>query len=145
VIAAMNEFLRYLQTPQADAMYRGLDEAWNARATRLNDRLRADNLPVAVANMSSIWTVYYTKPSRYNWMFQYYLRCEGLALSWIGTGRFIFSLDYTDADFDAVADCFVAAAKAMALDGWWRDNPALTNKSIKRAILKETIARRLFS
>ena len=32
---------------------------------------------------------------RYNWMLQYYLRSEGLALSWIGTGRLIFSLDYT--------------------------------------------------
>ena len=41
-------------------------------------------------------------PSRYNWMLQYYLRAEGLALSWVGTGRLIFSLNFTDADFDAV-------------------------------------------
>ena len=63
--------------------------------------------------MSSIWTVCYTQPCRYNWMLQYYLRAEGLALSWVGTGRLIFSLNYTEADFAAVADRFVAAAKAM--------------------------------
>ena len=50
-----------------------------------------------------------------------------------------------EADFDAVADRFVAAAKAMRRDAWWWSNPELTNKSIRRAILKETIARRLFS
>ena len=49
-----------------------------------------------VANLSSIWTVSYTQPSRYNWMLQYYLRAEGLALSWVGTGRLIFSLNYTE-------------------------------------------------
>ena len=47
-------------------------------------------------------------------MLQYYLRAEGLALSWVGTGRLIFSLNYTDADFDAVADRFVAAAASHA-------------------------------
>jgi len=145
VMAAMNEFLRHLQTREGQALYPDLDRIWNDRARELNERLRAEQLPVEVANLSSIWTVCYTRPSRYNWMLQYYLRAEGLSLSWVGTGRLIFSLDYTDADFAAVADRFVAAAKAMQRDGWWWSNPALTNKSIKRTILKEMIARRLFS
>ena len=68
------------------------------------------DLPVRFANLSSIWTVSYTTPSRYNWMLQYYLRAEGLALSWVGTGRLIFSLNYTDTDFTEVANRFVAAA-----------------------------------
>jgi glutamate-1-semialdehyde 2,1-aminomutase len=145
VMAAMNEFLRHLQTAEGEARYHDLDRIWDERARRLNDSLRAEALPVEVANMSSIWTVCYQEPSRYNWMLQYYLRAEGLALSWVGTGRLIFSLNYTDADFEAVADRFVAAAKAMRHDGWWWSDPALTNPSIKRAILKEMIARRLFS
>jgi glutamate-1-semialdehyde 2,1-aminomutase len=144
-MAAMNEFLRQLRTPEGRAIYRDLDGIWNQRARRLNERLRAEELPVEVANMSSIWTVCYREPSRYNWMLQYYLRCEGLALSWIGTGRLIFSLDYTEADFAAVEDRFVAAARAMRQDGWWRRDPALTNKSIRRTILKEMIARRFLS
>jgi glutamate-1-semialdehyde 2,1-aminomutase len=143
VMAAMNEFLRYLETPAARELYRDLDRIWNERAQQLNYRLCDEGLPVAVANMSSIWTVSYLRPSRYNWMLQYYLRAEGLALSWIGTGRLIFSLNYTEADFQAVAERFVAAARAMQQDGWWWHDPAATNTSIKRRILKEMIAHRL--
>jgi len=94
-------------------------------------------LPVRVANLGSIWTVCYTAPSRYNWMLQYYLRLEGLHLPWIGTGRFIFSLDYSDADFAAVCDRFMAAARAMQADGWWWQDAGLTEKSIKRRVLAE--------
>ncbi|MGA7488386.1 MAG: aminotransferase class III-fold pyridoxal phosphate-dependent enzyme [Xanthobacteraceae bacterium] len=142
VMAAMHEFLQHLETPSVRALYGNLDAIWNARAERLNRRLREERLPLQVANLSSIWTVCYTQPSRYNWMLQYYLRAQGLALSWVGTGRLIFSLNYTDADFHAVADRFVAAAKEMQEDGWWWSDPATTNKSIRRRLLREIIAHR---
>jgi glutamate-1-semialdehyde 2,1-aminomutase len=143
VMAAMHEFLEALGRQDIRALYNGLDERWNERTDALNRRLAEEHLPVRVANMSSIWTVCYVAPSRYNWMLQYYLRVEGLALSWIGTGRLIFSLNYSDADFAAVADRFVAAAKAMRDDGWFWSAAAATNKSIRRRILREMIAHRL--
>jgi glutamate-1-semialdehyde 2,1-aminomutase len=76
-------------------------------------------------------------------MLQYYLRAEGLALGWIGTGRLIFSLNYTAADFDAVAERIVAAARAMRDDGWWWHADVATNRWIRRRILREMIASRL--
>ncbi len=140
VMGAMNEFLRRFESAEIQGLYEGLDERWNRRAAQLNQRLAEAELPVRVANLSTIWTVCYTRPSRYNWMLQYYLRAEGVALSWVGTGRLIFSLNYSDADFMAVADRFVAAARAMERDGWWWANPAITNKSIRRQILGEIFA-----
>jgi glutamate-1-semialdehyde 2,1-aminomutase len=75
-------------------------------------------------------------------MLQYYLRAEGLALSWVGTGRLIFSLNYTDADFAAVADRFVEASVKMKRDGWWWHKASLTNKNIRRQILREMFTRK---
>jgi glutamate-1-semialdehyde 2,1-aminomutase len=143
VMGAMQVFLERLETPRVRALYANLDAHWDGRAARLNLRLREAGLPVEVANLSSIWTVLYTQPSRYNWMLQYYLRAEGLALSWVGTGRLIFSLNYSDFDFEAVCERFVAAAQAMQRDGWWWTDAALTNQSIKRSILREIFWHRL--
>jgi glutamate-1-semialdehyde 2,1-aminomutase len=74
-------------------------------------------------------------------MFQYYLRAEGLALSWVGTARLIFSLNYTEANFAAVADRIVSAAEAMQRDGWWWAG-ALTNQAIRRRVLRELLQAR---
>jgi len=63
-------------------------------------------------------------------------------LSWVGTGRLIFSLNYTQTDFDTVAERFVAAATAMQRDGWWWNDGTMTNKSIRRQVLREMIAHR---
>ena len=143
VMGAMNEFLKRLDGDYAiRTSYERLDERWNDRANELNDRLATLGLPVRVANLVSVWTVLYEKPSRYNWMFQYYLRAEGLVLSWVGTGRMIFSHNYSDKDFRAVAERFVEAAEAMKADGWWWTAPAADNKKIRRAILREALAAR---
>jgi glutamate-1-semialdehyde 2,1-aminomutase len=72
-------------------------------------------------------------------MLQYYLRAAGLALGWIGTGRFIFSHDIDDAAWQEIEDRFVRAAEAMREDGWWWVDAAMTNKSIKRRVLGEII------
>src|ERR1700676_2403591 len=142
VMGAVYEFLTRLETEAVRGLYQGLDATWNSRAKALNDRLTAAELPVRVANLSSIWTIYYSAPSRYNWMFQYYLRAAGLALSWVGTGRLIFSLNYTEGDFAEVADRLLSAAQGMQRDGWWWSEPELTNKSIRRRVFKEMIQAR---
>ena len=142
VMAAMNAFLRRLQTPQVIRLYDGVEERWNERANALNRQLEKADLPVRVANLSSIWTVVYTEPSRYNWMFQFYLRQQGLALSWVGTGRLIFSLNFEDADFDEVAERFVRAAQAMSDAKWWHSANLQSNRSIKRSVLKEMLFQR---
>ncbi|KQP18446.1 aminotransferase class III-fold pyridoxal phosphate-dependent enzyme [Pseudorhodoferax sp. Leaf267] len=137
VMGAMQVFLERLETPEVQALYQGLDATWEGRATRLNAALERADLPVRVSAMSTVWSVGYTQASRYHWMLQFYLRAQGLALSWVGTGRLIFSLNYGDAEFDEVMQRFVAGCEAMRADGWWWQDAALTKRSIARSILRE--------
>lgn len=142
VVAAMAAFLKRLDTPEVRQLYDGLNERWDGRCDRLNARLQQAGSPVRVANLSTIWTVLYTQPGRYHWMLQFYLRKHGLALSWVGTGRFIFSLNYGDAEFEDVSDRFVAACAEMQADGWWWTAPEVTAKSIRRGVLREMLAQK---
>jgi glutamate-1-semialdehyde 2,1-aminomutase len=141
VMGAMKAFLDRLQTPAVQALYEGLDERWNQWAARFNERFEQEGLPVRVSQMSSVWTVTYKKASRYNWMLQFYLRAHGLALSWVGTGRLIFSLNYRDEDLQAVLEGFVSASRQMQADGWWWTDPATTNRSIRRSLVAEMFSR----
>jgi len=142
VMGAMQVFLERLHSEPVRAMLADPDTLWDSRAEQLNGMLKVAGLPVQVANLTSVWTVFYTQPSRYNWMLQFYLREQGLALSWVGTGRLIFSLNYTPAEFDAVCQRFVTAAHAMQEDGWWWQDAQLTNKGIRRSLLKEMLQHR---
>ena len=141
VMAAMAAFLKRLREPAQQALYQGLDARWNERASAFNARFEQEGLPCRVANLSSIWTMTYTVPGRYNWMYQFYLRAEGIGLSWVGTGRFIFSLNYTDADVQEVLERFVTAGRRMQAHGWWRDEPGLTDRAIRRSLLREMLGR----
>ena len=75
-------------------------------------------------------------------MLQFYLREQGLALSWVGTGRLIFPLRFDEGEFDEVCRRFIDAAEAMRADGWWWRDEELTDRSIGRAMLREMLAHR---
>jgi glutamate-1-semialdehyde 2,1-aminomutase len=142
VMGAMSAFLDRLDSPAWQATYADLDARWDARAARMNGALAAAGLPLRVANMTSVWTVNYTEPSRYHWMYQFYLRAAGIALSWVGTGRLIFSHGFDDHAFDDVVGRFVEAGQAMRADGWWWRDPRATDKTIRRSLLGEMLRAR---
>ncbi len=139
VMGAMSEFLERIDTESVRALYRNLDAVWNERARALNERFIAEQLPVRVANLSTIWSIQYATASRYHWMYQHYLRAAGLALSWVGTGRLIFSLNYDAADFAEVAQKLILAAHEMRRDGWWWSPPGLARARFGRRVLREML------
>ena len=137
VMGAMSVFLEKIESSNMTEIYQNVDTVWNQRREKFNQIMVDKKLPLRAANMSSVWSLYYTEPSRYNWMLQYYLRSEGLALSWVGTGRLIFSLIYSDDEFEEVLKRFVNACERMKTDQWFWAPPELTNQKIKRGIFKE--------
>jgi glutamate-1-semialdehyde 2,1-aminomutase len=144
VMLAMNEFLVALDEDRGiAAAYDNLDATWRRRAEQLNAALGNEGLPVYVRAMSTVWVVCHSRPSRYHWMLQYYLRAAGLALSWVGTGRCIFSLNYTDDDFAEVVRRFVAAARQMQDDGWWTEPPGFSGAAVRQRVLLEMLRVRL--
>ncbi len=142
VMGAMDAFLKWHGSAEAAAAYDGVDERWNARAADLNARLAGEGLSPRIANLGTVWTISYSRPSRYNWMLQYYLRAEGLALGWTGTGRFIFSFAYDDGTFAEVAERFMAAVRAFEADGWAWGAEGASDKALKRQVLREMLGRR---
>ncbi len=119
------------------------NELWMQRARALNERLQSNGLPLRVAALGSVWTFLYDAPSRYLWMLQLYLRAEGLTLSWVGSGRAIFSLDYTEADYQLVSDRIVAATQKMRDAGWWWAPAAAEPRRIlRRALAREFLQAR---
>jgi len=143
VMATMHEFLRRIEAPEYQQMYAHQDALWDARVQALNGQFDDAGLPLHIVNLLSVWTILYTCPSRYNWMYQYYLRAAGLTLSWIGSGRVIMSHNFSDADFEQVTKRFVQAARQMQQDGWWWQSPTLSNQAIKKQMFREMLAARL--
>jgi glutamate-1-semialdehyde 2,1-aminomutase len=143
VLGAMSAFLDWYETDEARSLYPALDSGWNARAQRMNEALAAAGLPISAANLSSIFLLCYSQPTRYAWMLQYYLNRQGLLLPWVGTGRFIFPIDFDEASFVEVIERFVAAGRAMERDGWWWQGQELDARAIRRQVLGESWRARL--
>jgi glutamate-1-semialdehyde 2,1-aminomutase len=119
VMGAMNEFLRWLIEPGTARRYEEMNERCAEWARATNLRLAEASLPLRVVHLATVWTVLFTEPGRYHWLLQYYLRAEGLTLSWVGTGRCLCSMDFTDKDYEELQTRLLDAGHAMKADGWW--------------------------
>ena len=119
VMGAMNEFLRWLVESGTPKLYQESNQRCADWVQSTNQRLADAALPVRVVNLATVWTVLFKEPSRYNWLLQYYLRAEGVTLSWVGTGRCLSSMDFTGQDYQDLQAKLLNAAYQMKSDGWW--------------------------
>jgi glutamate-1-semialdehyde 2,1-aminomutase len=119
VMGAMNEFLRWIDEGATVGEYALMNERCARWARSTNQRLADLALPLRLVHMGTVWTLLFTEPGRYNWLLQYYLRAQGVTLSWVGTGRCLSNMDFTEKDYDDLQTKLLAAAQAMNADGWW--------------------------
>lgn len=141
VMGAMNEFLRWLAEPATARLYEEMNERCARWARETNQRLAEAALPLRVVHLATIWTVLFTEPGRYHWLLQYYLRAEGLTLSWVGTGRCLGNMDFTDKDYDELRAKLLNAARTMQADGWWpsaQDHPE-RDKHMRTRLVHEVV------
>jgi glutamate-1-semialdehyde 2,1-aminomutase len=120
-LGAMAEFLKWQAKPETALLYASAGNNTDAFIRETNEAFVEAKLPMRVDSLTTVWTVLFKQPGRYHWMFQYYLRSHGLALSWVGTGRCLFSLDFAPKDYAKVKAALLAAGKEMQADGWWWD------------------------
>jgi glutamate-1-semialdehyde 2,1-aminomutase len=119
VMGCMNEFLKWVIQPSTSELYVKANDLCAEWVQSTNESLAKLSLPVRVMNFTTIWTVLFNQPGRYNWLLQYYLRAEGINLSWVGTGRCMSSLDFAQKDYQELETKLVNAVQTMKRDGWW--------------------------
>ena len=141
VMGAMNEFLRWAGTPSTAQEYEAMNQRCAAWTLATNRALADAGLPLRVVRLGTVWTVLFTEPGRYNWLLQYYLRAEGVTLSWVGTGRCLSSMDFTEEDYEALRVKVLDAARRMKADGWWlsaQEHPG-RERSMRKGLVREML------
>mmetsp|Transcript_22269 Transcript_22269/g.48424 ORF Transcript_22269/g.48424 Transcript_22269/m.48424 type:complete len:232 (+) Transcript_22269:1350-2045(+) len=145
LVGAMNRFLKWVTARDTINEYNRLRKDVAEWVDDTNNRLEKEfpkaTPPLALAAYSSVWTMIYKRPGRYHWILQYYLKDEGLNLSWVGTGRLSFSLDFTREDLDKITEKIVRACHRMEQDGWWwvSEGKSSAKFSIQLNLIKEIL------
>jgi len=135
VMGSMNAFLKWHKQADTPKVYEAMHTRIDQFIKEANAAFKANDYPIELANWFSVWSMMYTKPGRYHWMLQYYMRDAGVALSWVGTGRLLFSLDWTDAHYKELLEKMLAACEEMKKGGWW-EAPRV---NVKMAVSREFV------
>jgi len=132
VMGSMNAFLKWLAKPETVKSYDTMHTNIDSFIQTANKTFKSKNYPIELTNWFSVWSILYTEPGRYHWMFQYYLKDAGVNLSWVGTGRLLFSLNWQKADFDRLLERMLVACEEMKKGGWW--DPPVANIKAKLGV-----------
>mmetsp|Transcript_4529 Transcript_4529/g.16233 ORF Transcript_4529/g.16233 Transcript_4529/m.16233 type:complete len:647 (+) Transcript_4529:83-2023(+) len=136
-MGAMSEFLAWARTEETRSLYDRQDARLTAFVKDTNAKMEVAGLPVRLSNYKTVFTVLYNKPGRFNWMLQYYMRAEGITLSWVGTGRLLVSLDFEEEHYAELQEKLMRAVTKMTEHGWF--SGSMTNAQIKMRIGKESL------
>lgn len=141
VMGAMNEFLRWVVQPQTAQLYDEAQQRCEQWVQSTNQQLAALSLPLRIMHFATVWTVLFKDPGRYNWLLQYYLRAEGVTLSWVGTGRCLSSMDFTETDYQDLQTKLLSAAQKMKNDAWWLNEAQQPGreKTMRMHLIKEML------
>merc|ERR1740138_1114883 len=107
----MNQFLKWLQKPETVNSYQLMHDNIDSFIARANLAFKEKDYPIKLTNWFSVWSVLYTKPGRYHWMFQYYCKDAGINMSWVGSGRLLFSLEWKKEHYDRLLDRLLVACE----------------------------------
>ena len=130
VMGSMNAFLKWHARPETIGMYDTMHSRIKAFISKANASFKKEGFPLELSNWFSVWSMMYTEPGRYHWMLQYYMRDAGVALSWVGTGRCLFALDWTEADYDELLKRMLKACEMMKAGGWWEPPQVNINATV---------------
>merc|ERR1719359_1770819 len=133
VMSTMNAFLKWLKKPETVKSYEQMHTNIEKFMEKTNKSLKEKDYPVQLTSWFSVWSILYPEPGRYHWMLQYYMKDAGINLSWVGTGRLLFSLDWKEKDYNRLHDRLITACANMKEGGWWE--PPVTN--VKRKLVVE--------
>merc|ERR1711920_561169 len=136
VMGTMNAFLRWLETPETVSLYDKMHKNIENFISSANKAFLEKEYPIKLVNWFSVFSIMYTTPGRFHWMFQYYLKDEGVNLSWVGTGRLLFSLNWETSDYERLLERLLRACEAMKEAKWW-EPVANPSKNIKGKLMME--------
>lgn len=141
VMAAMNEFLNWVVQLATAELYDQAKSRCEQWVQSTNQLLAGQSLPLRVVHLATVWTVLFKEPGRYNWLLQYYLRAEGVTLSWVGTGRCLSSMDFTEEDYRELQTKLLTAAQKMKADGWWLEEAQQPgrNRVMRYLLIREVV------
>eukprot|EP00913_Durusdinium_trenchii_P016009 g15046.t1 len=134
VMASMNAFLKWLETPETtksyDVMHGNIDsfiKTANAKfqeSVHVTPQMPSSDMRIPVAGERFSDSVDKLVFSVVDFVHQARPGDAGVSLSWVGTGRLLFSLEWKKEDYDRLLERLLAACEQMQKGGWWEEPKA---------------------